>query len=195
MAQGINAQFFIISAPSGAGKSSLVTALVERIGQSHSLQRVVTYTSKEPRPGERPGVDYHFIPADEFKTRIEQGFFIEHSLAYGTYYGSPITAFELLSQGISPVMIVDRVGAERIRAVYKSAVMIWIYPPSIEVLRQRLTDRNTENREAIERRLARAALELDMEAQKSLYDFHILNDNFMCALEKLEKIVIQNLKN
>lgn len=194
MKPSLNAKLFIISAPSGGGKSSLVAALLERIGTSHVLERVVTYTSREPRPGEKPGIDYYYISAIEFQKRIEQGFFIEHSLAYGTYYGSPITVFERLAQGVSPVLIVDRVGAECIKAAHQAAVMIWITPPSLEVLAQRLRARNTENEAAIERRLIRAAEELHMEEQKKLYNFYIFNDNFMCALEKLEKIVIKNLK-
>lgn len=187
-------KLFIISAPSGTGKSTLVSALLNRIGASCRLERVITYTSKDPRPGEIPGVDYHFISKEDFEKRLAEGFFIEHSLAYGTYYGSPVASLHQLEKGTSSLLIVDRIGAQTIKAAHKEAVMIWIYPPSLEILRHRLEGRNTESREAIKRRLARAVQELEMEKQNPLYNFYVLNDDFMCALEKLEEIVFQELK-
>jgi guanylate kinase len=189
------AKIFIISGPSGSGKTTLVNALLDQSGTEYELKRVITYTTKQPRPGEVPGVDYHFIDAKDFEQRRTNGFFIEWSQAYGTYYGSPVTILHMLDQGVSPILIVDRVGAEQIIGSYRSLVVsIWIYPPNRQVLEDRLRARKTENNDQIIRRMDRAVLELASEAHNRMYDFHILNNNFMCALEKFQKIVYRELK-
>src|SRR3990167_6495680 len=100
-------KIFIISAPSGAGKSTLVAATLANLEKEWPIERVVTYTSKNPRNNEVPGQDYHFIKVDEFERRIKQGFFLEWSNAYGTYYGSPRSIVNQVANGYSYIGIID----------------------------------------------------------------------------------------
>src|SRR5581483_10666268 len=105
---------FIVSAPSGAGKTTLVNAALGSLKSSHAIERVITYTSRMPREGEIPGVDYHFISELEFQSRIKDGFFLEWSGAYGTYYGTPRGLLEDLEKGHHRILIPDRNGAQKI---------------------------------------------------------------------------------
>lgn len=184
---------FIISAPSGAGKTSLVNALLAQEPFKEALSCVITYTTRLPRPGDINGRDYHFIQEAEFLALIEKGFFAEWSTAYGTYYGTPITVLEDLAQGLSRVLILDRAGAKSIKSVVPEAVLIWITPPTTEVLEARLQGRNTENQDQIQRRMALARLEMEAEAQNPLYEHIIVNDFFEVSLEYLKKIIILSL--
>lgn len=190
MSQG---KLFIVSAPSGAGKTTLVNALLDRIKDSHQLVRGITYTSRSIRVGEVQGVDYYFISHAEFVTMITKGDFLEWSQAYGHYYGTPKAVLNNLAGGDSCVLIVDREGAEQIVARHTGAVLIWIYVSSIEELRTRLIKRGVNSPEEMTRRLALALHEIEQENVKSLYDFHILNEDFSHALSKLEEIFIKSM--
>lgn len=181
---------FIISAPSGAGKTSLITALLAQDSFKNILNCVITYTTRSPRSGDVNGKDYHFIQEAEFLGLIEKGFFAEWSTAYGTYYGTPISLLQELTQGYSRVLIVDRAGAQSMLKVFPDAVLIWIAPPSIEVLRERLIARSTENTAQIERRMALARQEIENEAQNPLYSHTIVNDLFEISLNSLKNIII-----
>ncbi len=184
---------FIISAPSGAGKSSLLEAIFTELRSHHSINRVITYTTRQPRGTERDGYDYHFLNESTFERLISQGFFIEWSNAYGTYYGSPQSISGDLERGISTVLIVDRVGAEKIKSLVPDAVLIWITVSRIEVLRERLLRRGTETSEQIERRIKRAEIEINLEHNAPLYDYHILNDDFFIAREQLLALITHEL--
>lgn len=186
-------KLFIISAPSGAGKTTLVEAVLGRLGWCYPLKKVITYTCKEPRPNEKQGEDYHFICKKEFKAKMEQGFFIEWSEAYGCYYGSPRSIIDGVEHGFSYMLVIDRVGAEKIREKYKEAILIWIYTKNLEVLRERLEHRNTESSEQIECRLVCARREIAQELEVPIYNYHILNDDFERSLRKLEKILRREL--
>lgn len=183
------AQLYIISAPSGAGKSTLVEAMLNKMGPHRSLSRAITYTTRQPRPGERDGYDFHFITNDIFKTRIEQNFFLEWSNAHAAYYGTPRSLLVDLAHGQSSILVIDRVGAEQIRAQTDRAVLLWITVPDIATLEKRLVSRATETRAHIERRLKRAAEEMALEEQTPIYDHHIMNDSFEGALRELEGII------
>lgn len=181
---------FLVSAPSGAGKTSLVNALVARLGPEYSIARQISYTSKVPRPGERNGVDYHFITAQEFEAKIEEGFFIEYSTVYGTYYGSPRSSLIDVAQGASRILVIDRLGAQHIvQQAGKLACLIWITVPSLTILEDRLRSRGQDSEEQIIRRLGLARVEIEEEATLGLYHHHILNDSFEIALENLEFLV------
>jgi len=186
-------KLFIISAPSGAGKTTLVRALVDRFGSYYALERVVTYTSKTPRSGEEHGLDYHFLSANEFEEKIGQNFFMEWSKAYDAYYGSPRHIIDHLQMGRSYVVVIDRVGAQQIALQCSNAVLIWLYTNNIEALRDRLIARNADLAEVIERRLARAQEEIEQELLKPLYHFHVLNDDFEKALKRLVTIIKREL--
>ena len=188
-------KIFVISAPSGAGKTSLVKALLNRMGNTHQLRRVVTYTSKAPRPGDRSGVDYHFVTPDEFEQKVQDNFFMEWSDAYGAYYGSPRNILDEIKKGTSFVVILDRAGARQVVEQTDRVVPIWIAPPSIEVLEQRLRSRATETEEQIKRRLVIATQEIAQERSDDLYKYHVINDVFDEAVNDLEKIVLDELNN
>ena len=182
-------KLFIVSAPSGAGKTCLVNDVIERIRIYYPIDRVITYTTKSPRMGEKEGVDYYFICKEEFERRIDQGFFAEWSTAYGCYYGSPRSLIDEVERGRVCIVIIDRVGAEKIVQNYRGAVLIWLYTKGLEVLRERLLRRNTEKGVHIETRLECGEREIKKEIINPLYNYHILNDDFEYALTKLEKII------
>jgi len=186
-------KLFIISAPSGAGKTTLVRALVDRFGTYYALERVITYTSKTPRSSEVRGHDYHFLSAAEFEEKIEKNFFMEWSKAYDAYYGSPRHIIDHLPTGKSYVVILDRVGAQQAAEVCSEAVLIWLYTKSIEHLRDRLIGRNADLIDVIERRLRRAQEEIDQELQGPLYQYHVLNDDFEKALKRIVTIIKREL--
>lgn len=189
----MDGKLFIISAPSGAGKSILVTTVIERIRWYYPIARVITYTSKSARPNERDGQDYYFISEGEFKHKIEHGFFMEWSTAYNYYYGSPRAVINEVEHGHSYILIIDRIGAEKVIHQYKKAVLIWLYTKGIEVLKSRLLRRNTEDKEQIKYRLDRARQEIAQELRFPLYRYHVLNDDFERAVRKLERIIWREL--
>lgn len=186
-------KLFIISAPSGAGKTTLVHALIERYGLHYDLERVITYTSKKPRTTEQHGIDYHFISPEEFELKIEQEFFMEWSGVYEAYYGSPRHVMDQLEQGKSFLLIVDRLGAAKILKVHPAAVPIWIYTRSIDDLRERLVQRNTEAPDHIERRLARAHDEILAEINTPMYRYHVLNQDLEVAVDRIFTIIKREL--
>ncbi len=183
-------KLFVVSAPSGAGKTTLVNEVVRRLGDSCSLERAVTYTTKPARPGEdRQGVDYHFITNQEFESKIAQNFFLEWSGAYGHYYGSPRYVLDEVAQGLSRILILDRVGAQQVKERYAQAVLIWIYTKDIEVLRARLLGRGTDSADQIVRRLALACEEIQQEQQAPLYEHYVLNDSIGSAIVDFEMVL------
>src|SRR3990167_753346 len=127
-------KLFVLSGPSGVGKTTLAAMLFARLGKSHNLSRVITYTTKSPRVGEQNGVDYHFITVPEFESKLLSGFFIEYSKSYGHYYGSPRSILLDLKQGKSLLLVVDQTGACNIKRQFVQAILIWIAPPSIHEL-------------------------------------------------------------
>lgn len=186
-------KLFIISAPSGAGKTTLVHRVLADLENEVTLQRVITYTTKAPRPEEKEGQDYHFVSKEQFDQLLGQGFFMEYSKAYTDYYGSPSCVIEGLSQGTSYILIVDRVGAQEIIKKVPDAILIWIETPSLEILRQRLADRRTDSPERIERRLFRAQQEITLEKTTPLYTYHMVNDLLNEAVSELKAILCQEI--
>ena len=178
---------FVLSAPSGAGKTTLTQGLLKRVQRDCKFERVVTYTSRQPRVGEVHGKDYYFISELEFKAKIERNDFIEWSQAYGAFYGSPRHELEKLSQGISLLMILDIHGATLVMDSHRP-VTIWITPPDLNVLRERLYNRGSDHEDAIELRLELARQELAHKAIKR-FSYQLINDNLSVALDKLENIV------
>jgi len=186
-------RLFIISAPSGAGKTTLVERLIDCIRCHYPIKRIITYTSKTARSNEQNGQDYHFLSADEFRHKIENGFFMEWSDAYGCYYGSPRSILDEVEQGGFYILVIDRIGAERVAQLCDNAVLIWLYTKGLEVLRERLEQRNTEKQGEIEHRLDCARREIEQELRCPIYHYHVLNDDFNRALRKLEKIICHEL--
>ncbi len=185
-------KLFVITAPSGAGKTSLVKQVITSIGHECGLQKVITYTTKAPRPGEVSGRDYNFLSEGEFKERIVQGFFVEHSTVYGAYYGFPIEVFSFLEAGKSYMGIVDLAGAESIRAYTSEAILVGIRPPDVASLEQRLTGRAEDTDKAIQFRLSLAHEELE-KINEGFFNHVIVNDEFEEAVKALEAIVRKEL--
>lgn len=181
-------KLFIISGPSGVGKTTLANELLAKMGNHYNIHRVITYTTKLPRKGELDGVDYHFISEAEFEAKLIAGFFIEYSKVYGYYYGSPKTVINELALGKSFILIVDQVGAYKIKERYNNAVLIWITPPSMDELAARLQNRATENQAAMQKRLIIAQNEMETESQKQLFDYVVQNHILSQAILHLTNI-------
>lgn len=186
-------KLFIISAPSGAGKTSLVHALIKEHGTLLNIYRVITYTTKQPRPGEMAGVDYHYLSHEEFLQKKEEGFFLEVTDGLGHFYGTPRDILEECYRGKSPILIIDREGARTIKAQCPEAVCIWIHVPSLEQLMQRLRSRGADSAEQIARRIARAEKEMKEEGEVRFYTHHVTNDIFENAFNNLTKIIKDEL--
>jgi len=185
---------FIISAPSGAGKTTLVEALLKEKHEHFSLSRVVTYTSRPMRSSEIHGRDYHFVSQEEFQNLIEQDHFLEWSTAYGAFYGFPHSILNEMVNGSSFIVIVDRAGARSLKHHVPSAVMIWICPPDLRTLEERLLARNTDSREAVTKRLELAAREMEFEQENPLFEYHIVNVLFNSSLNQIKSIIFTSLK-
>ncbi len=181
---------FVVSAPAGAGKTSLVYQLLRWFP---TLELSVTYTTRKPREGEKDGVDYHFISHDEFDRRLREGDFLEHVELHGNKYGSSRSSVEMIrSQGKHAIMVIDTEGALKVKELL-NPVMIFIKPPSVEVLKERMIKRGSETDESLSRRLRLAEHEMGLEAH---YDYTIVNDDFTAASLKLSSVVIaETVKN
>jgi len=174
---------YIISAPSGAGKTSLVKALLERLS---GVVVSVSYTTRAPRPGEQDGVDYHFINKVEFERLVERGEFLEHAQVFDNYYGTRRAAvLERLEADEDMILEIDWQGARQVAEAFPQAVRIFILPPSREALQERLTTRGQDSDEVISRRMADAINEM---SRYDEYDYLIFNDDFDVALLELEAL-------
>ena len=175
---------FIISAPAGTGKTTLVQMLTEEFPRA---TRSVTYTTREPRVGEKEGVDYFFLTEQAFQEKIKAGDFLEHAEVFGFHYGTDRAWIEKhLRAGQHVILVIDTQGADIVKKKIKS-ISIFISPPSLEELKKRLLKRKTESPESLEKRLEWAQHELEM---ISHYDYHIVNDLLADAYRALKSILI-----
>ncbi len=188
MSKTRSGKLFIVSAPSGAGKTTLVKSVLNYFPHE-PLERVVTYTTKSPRSIEIPGIDYHFISDKEFEQKIQEEFFLEHSKAYGNYYGSPKTVLSEMHEGSSRILILDQVGTKHVKNVYDQAIAIWIMPPSFEELEMRLLQRKTETKEQQKTRLLLAQQEINTYYIEKFFDYTIVNNRIDEALNQLIEII------
>ena len=176
---------FIVSAPSGAGKSSLISALLKE--QPADMQVSVSHTTRQPRPGEVNGQHYHFVNQDEFKSLIADNAFFEWAEVFGNYYGtSRVTIEQTLAQGIDVFLDIDWQGAQQVKKVMPESIGIFILPPSRTELERRLTGRGQDSQEVIAGRMAQAVSEM---SHYNEYDFVIVNDDFDKALADLLAII------
>jgi guanylate kinase len=183
----------IISGPSGSGKTTIARELVSRMQDGYPIQQIVTYTTRDMRKGEEPG-DYHWISEAEFKQKIDQGFFLEWSNAYGAYYGTPRSILNDIAQGKIDILIVDQVGARLLKAQIPDAVTIWLSVPSVEELRKRLINRGRETPEQIEKRLRIASEEMENEKKCKFYAFFV--DNYLKegTIIAVENIIVKTIE-
>lgn len=177
---------FVVSAPSGAGKTTLIKALLERFKE---IIFSVSYTTRKPRSGEREGIDYHFIDQDEFKNRISAGRWAEWANVHDNYYGTDAQFLDKsISFGRHVVLDIDVQGAARIYKRYPDIITIFIMPPALETLKERLNKRGTDSVKVIEKRLQDAENEI---AEKDFYRHIIVNDHLPAAVTGLIAIVEQ----
>lgn len=175
---------FIIAAPSGAGKTSLVRELLEA---DPALKLSISYTTRVPRPGEVDGQHYHFVDEARFLQMLEAGDFLESALVHGARYGTSQTQVErVLQAGNDLILEIDWQGAAQVRRLYPQAIGIFILPPSIEALQQRLNNRRQDSAEVIARRVAAAREEMSHVAE---FDYVTINDIFDAALQDLLAII------
>ncbi len=175
---------YIVSAPSGAGKTSLVKALIDQI---ETVQVSISHTTRPMRPGELDGVNYHFTTREQFLEQVGAGDFLEHAEVFGNLYGtSQSTVERTLAQGYDLILEIDWQGAEQVRRAMPHARSIFILPPSQKDLRERLTNRGQDDASVIDRRMAQAVDEMTHFVE---YDYIVINDCFQAALEDLKAIL------
>ncbi len=177
---------YIISAPSGAGKSSLINALLADLPRSQ-VQLSISHTTRNPRPGEEHSVHYYFTQHEEFKRLIEQGHFLEWAEVFGNYYGTSLPMIERsLEQGIDVFLDIDWQGARQIRAKVPNVKTIFILPPSKAELEKRLIGRGQDSADTIAKRMSEAVSEM---SHYNEFDYVIVNDDFQTALSELKSIL------
>jgi len=180
---------YIVSAPSGAGKSSLISALLEKNPNS-DLQVSVSHTTRAPRAGEENGQHYHFVTVEQFKSLISDGVFFEWAQVFGNYYGTSRTVIEQqLANGIDVFLDIDWQGARQVKELMPQAKGIFILPPSRAELERRLIGRGTDSDEIIAARMDKAVSEM---SHFDEYDYLIINDNFDQALQDFAAIIGTN---
>ena len=175
---------FIIAAPSGGGKTSLVNALLEN---DERLVLSISHTTRRARPGEVDGKHYHFVSHDDFEQMVENGDFLEHARVFDNHYGTNRNSVaRQLGQGKDVILEIDWQGARQVRAAFPNCLMIFIIPPSLETLRERLTGRGQDSAAVIQRRMRDAQAEISHWAE---FDQLVVNDDFDTALEELRTII------
>jgi guanylate kinase len=176
---------YIVSAPSGAGKTTLCKEIIDIFpGLRHS----VSYTTRPARPGEVHGVDYFFVSVEDFRRMIEDGEFAEWAEVHGNLYGTAIrTLEENRRNGIDVILDIDCQGARQLKERLQGGVYIFILPPDFQELRRRLDGRNSDSEETIERRIKAATLEIK---ESRWYDYIIVNEVFARAVEELKSVMI-----
>ncbi len=175
---------FIVSAPSGAGKTSLCREVLAHIP---GLRFSISYTTRPPRHKEISGVDYNFISLEEFQKMIEADQLVEWTEIYGNFYGtSRLSVEECRDKGIDIIFDIDPVGARSIKEAYNDSITIFVLPPSYKELEERLTQRGTDNKAVIKNRLDKARDEIE---QSSWYQYQIVNDDFKDAVGQLKGII------
>jgi guanylate kinase len=178
---------YIISAPSGAGKTSLVKALIDSEAQ---IRVSVSHTTRAMRPGEVDGVNYHFVSREQFHAMLDKTAFLEHAEVFGNLYGtSQDWVKQTLIDGFDLILEIDWQGAQQVRRLMPEAKSIFILPPTQEALRHRLTNRGQDSGEIIERRMREAVSEMSHYVE---YDYLLINDDFAHALSDLKAIFRAN---
>ncbi len=183
-------KLYIISAPSGAGKSSLLKALLEK---DSKVQISISHTTRHPRPGEQDGLAYHFTKIEEFQKKVASGDFLEHAQVFDNFYGTSEQGVkDQINKGLDVILEIDWQGARQIRTRFSDCITIYIIPPSIQALVDRLKSRGHDSDEVIQRRMADAQNEISHIHE---FDYLIINDDFEQALKDIGAIFNANRLN
>ena len=175
---------YIFAAPSGAGKTSLVKALVETVA---TIEVSVSHTTRVPRPGEVDGINYHFIDVAVFQAMVAKGDFLEHAQVFDNFYGTARAKIEQrLAAGVDVILEIDWQGARQVRTQFPDSIGVFILPPSRQALEERLRGRGQDAEEVIARRMRDAVSEMSHYAE---FDYLVINDDFQTALAELAAIV------
>jgi guanylate kinase len=186
--QSAGGKMVVVTGPSGVGKSTILHAALERTGSTFS----VSATTRQPRPGEVDGRDYYFVDRQEFRRMIDADQLLEWAEVFGEYYGTPAEPVRRqLAEGRSVVLDIDVQGAIQVHQKSPDATYLFILPPSLEVLRERLTGRGTETPEQLDRRLGKAAREIEKAEQSGIYTHKVINDDLGSAIEAVCRIIEQ----
>lgn len=186
-------KLFVISGPSGVGKTTLISTVIPTLRKSYPIAQALTYTTRPARAQEKQGCDYLFISVEEFKAKIQEGFFLEWSDAYGAYYGSGKDTVTACSNGLSAILILNWQGAVQVYQQVPQAVLIWISVSDIALLHSRLRSRNANSDLEIQRRLTLAAQEIEQEKSQNRFKYHVLNDDFEKGHNQLSAILSHEL--
>jgi len=180
----MSGKLYVVAAPSGAGKTTLVRLLLD---SEPGVHLSISYTTRGPRPGEADGREYHFVDVATFRAMMARGDFLEWAEVHGNFYGtSKVWIGDQLAAGHDVLLEIDWQGAQQVRAVFPAAIGVFILPPSMEELTRRLTGRGTDSAEVIERRLAAAQAEMRHVGE---FDYVIINDGLEQALDDLRAVV------
>jgi guanylate kinase len=184
MNEQLRGNLFIVAAPSGGGKTSLVSQLVNRV---ENLVVSISHTTRDQRSGEIDGEHYFFIDEKQFTSMVDKGLFVEHARVFDHYYGTSHAEIDArLRRGVDVILDIDWQGAAQIKQFFKQAVSIFILPPSLDILEQRLINRQRDNAEIIQERMQRAHAEMSHYEE---FDYLIVNDNFEKAFAELSSII------
>lgn len=173
--------YFVLSSPSGGGKTTILRSLLH---EQHNLKLSVSCTTRLPRPGEVSGTDYYFVSEIEFRDRVSAGQMLEWEEVHGFLYGTPQSELDGVHQGL--LFDVDTKGALRLKELFPETTLIFICPPSLDVLKERLQSRGTEDPIELQRRLNRFQMEM---AEKDKFDYVIINDEVETAVSELKMII------
>jgi guanylate kinase len=185
MVESCSGSLFIVAAPSGGGKTSLVKKLINDLS---NIVVSISHTTRKMRPGETTGVDYFFVDDKEFLKMADDSSFVEHAQVFNHYYGtSAAQIMERLKSGIDVVLDIDWQGANQIKSSFKNAVSIFVIPPSLEILKERLMNRQQDDSKTIASRMHSAQDEL---SHYKDFDYLIVNDDFDIAASELQSIVV-----
>lgn len=176
---------FVVSAPSGAGKTTLCRAITDSLEQ---LTHSISYATRKPRPGEIDGRDYYFVSQERFQQMIQAGDFAEWAEVHSNLYGTSRRVLDdMIAKGIDVILDIDTQGAKQIKPKYGNAVFIFIMPPSLEILEERLRNRKSDHEDEIRKRMSRAREEIK---DYAMYDYIIVNRDFDRALAEIRSVVI-----
>jgi guanylate kinase len=176
---------FVVSAPSGAGKTTLCKGITDSL---ENLTHSISYTTRKPRPGEIDGRDYYFVTAERFREMVQAGDFAEHAEVHGNLYGTSKRVLDdMIREGVDVILDIDTQGARQIKTHFATAVFVFIMPPSMALLEERLRNRKSDREDEIRKRMQRA---IDEIRDYSLYDYIVVNRDFERALSELRSIVI-----